>query len=201
MAESFEDTVVAQIGRGNFRCTALVHFDFLTKPMRMWHGFGPLRSMGYEWAGDAGLGSMSAIGVGTAGVAEEIRLRIAASDSTLLLADEDAANAESIGRDVKIWLQWFDDRDTKEWALLGTPRLYFWGIMGAPELVSEEADNSGTRRQYVEIVATNTLALIARPPLSYFSPGDVRARSTDGTDQIADRMGEFINGTVAWPRF
>lgn len=183
------------------RKTALVFFDFKSQPVRVFAGFGRLRARGYEWQGLGRLGQLTYSGAGLAGIVEEMTFSLAASEEMLTFADEDADNDETIGRDVEVWIQSFDVVPERDWQLLGDPLLYFWGKMGPIAIDRQVAEDDGQVIRTIEVTAQNAMLNFARPPHSFFSDTDQKARSSDGADNICLRMPEFVDGSVLWPRF
>lgn len=189
------------LGSGRVRAAALVFFDFLSQPVRLWSGAGDLRTLGSTFKGTAGLGKLSVAGWGPAGIVETMTFSIAANATVLAAADQDAANNETDGRNVWVWLQFFDDRPGKDWALLGDPIFYFWGTMGPITVVQAPPDQAGAIAYSMSVTATNAMRVHSRPTLAFFADHDQKARSPDGLDNSCARMGEFIDGNVLWPRY
>ena len=205
MADFSDPAIDEQLTGRNRRSTAMVWFDFRTKPLYLWPGFGeiraPHRGKMRTWQGMGTLGSLTSAGFGVATVVEEMTFKLAGTDEILAAADGDAAELETEGRDVEVWLQFQDRRTDRDWQLLGDPILWFWGKMGVPEIGEELPDQDGTRQLSVSVTAQNVLVAHAKPPYGYFSDTDQRTRSYGGDDNLCLRMQEFVDGSVEWPRF
>lgn len=194
-----------QLDGARVRSAGLVVFDFQTQPMRVWSGNGDLRAVirgdTYTFRGIGELGRLSTAGFGLAGLVEEMTFTLAATETLLSAADEDAANLETIGRDVELWVQFFDDRLGRDWNILGNPLLFFWGKMGPIVITQDPPGSDGAIVRTIEVTAQNALRAHGRPPYSFFSDQDQRARSSDGADSLCARIPEFVSGSVTWPRF
>jgi hypothetical protein len=197
----FDAVVEAQLDAARPYYTVLVFFDFQTQPVRVWHGAGDLAVMGHTWKGLGRLGQISAAGQSQAGIVEELTFRIAASEEMLERADLDAANEDTIGRDVEVWVQFLDLRPDSRHQLLPERFLYFWGRMGPLTSDRSPPDQAGNVVMSIEIAAQNALRNWSKPPFGMFSDTDQRHRASDGADAICVRIPEFVDGSVAWPQF
>ncbi len=200
----FSETIEAQLRGAIVRVTPLVSFDFKSGFKRLWQGAGTLDAGGEEWQGIGSLGSMSPIQSGPRGAVEEVGITLFGDEG--LLANIEADADESVGREVNIYLQFFDVRQTDEagnwvdWQPLDDMISMFWGRMGPLSVKRQAASADGRGSRVISVTVQNALVNRQRPPFSFFSDHDQKARgATD--DDIFIRISEFSEGTVRWPIF
>lgn len=200
----FDAVIEAQLAGAVVRCSPLVEFDFVSGAKRVWPGFGPVIAGGKTWEGVRGLGTMSPITSGVGGAVEEMTFSLFGDTQLLGHLSEDAE--ESDGREVNVWLQFFDLRQRNEagewveWETLSDPLAMFWGRMGPLRVTMSEPNGEGRRGRIVSVSAQSAFINRARPPFQFFSDRDQKAR-TDGEDNIFVRVPDYVEGTVRWPQF
>lgn len=184
---SFESAIEAQLSGRTVRAVPLVHFEFLSGDQRLWPGFGTLAAGGYGWTGIGDLGSISGVSTGLGLAVEEMTFTLAGSGDILRGLKADAA--EATGREVNVYLQFFDETS----APLDNPWQIFWGRMGP--LKAERSDESRT----ITVVASNALLNRARASFGFFSHRDQQARHPG--DNIYVRASQMADAKVRWPHF
>lgn len=204
----FEPAIRAQLAGAAVRAAPLVAFDFRSRMTRLWPGFGPLEAGGYTWEGLGNLGALSQINTGISGSVDEITFTLAAPAEALAYFNDDAE--ESNGREVSVYLQFFDIRRTDEagnwvdWLPLGDPLAMFVGTMGPLKVQRDRAEPAGGRPSRVmSVIASNGFVNRSRPAYAYYSDRDQKARNA-----IAGNPDDnfFVNAsrtiyTVPWPVF
>jgi hypothetical protein len=201
----FHQVIEAQLDGATVRAAHMALFDFKTEPKRLWPGFGDLLlPSGLRFEGIGSLGTLSSISAGPGGAVEEITASLF-GDETILARIEDDAE-ESVGRELTVYLQFFDIRKTDEagnwveWAPLDEPLTMFVGRMGPLKVKREPPGDGSSASRIVSVSAQNILVNRARPSFSFFSDRDQKARG-DGTDNIFLRVSQYSEGTVRWPIF
>ena len=203
MAE-FSEIIEAQLSGATVRVTSLVSLDFKSGMVRLWQGAGWLDAGGFPWRGVGELGAMSPTQSGPRGAVEEIEMSLFGGDT--LLANIEADADESVGREVNVYLQFFDIRRTDadgnwvDWNPLDDMISMFWGRMGPMSVKRQAASEQGRGSRVVSITVQNALVNRQRPPFGFFSDRDQKARGRT-TDDIFIRIPEFSEGTVRWPQF
>jgi hypothetical protein len=195
MAE-FPLAIAAQLAGNTVRAAPLVHFDFRTTPMRLWPGFGPLEAAGETWLGLGDLGSISGTGAGPGQVVEEMAFSLAGGPELLANFAEDAE--EATGREVEVWLQFFDEG----WAPLDDPFQIFWGVMGPLKVErGESGDDPLTARatRLLSVTAANAFINRGRPSYGFFTDRDQKARKPG--DNIFLNIARMSEIKVRWPKF
>lgn len=197
MAE-FNALIEAQLDGATVRWANVAFFDFLTTPMRVWGGFGPLRAGdGYDYQGLGELGRLSSIGAGPGGAVDEINMELFGTEA--ILGDLASDRNQSAGRDVEIKRQFFDVRQFDEggrwvdWQPIDEPITLFFGRMGAMTVKRDEST------RIISVPAQSLLVNRARPALQYFTDRDQKSRSP--TDNLCLRISQYSEGSVRWPIF
>lgn len=200
----FDDLIQAQLDGNTVRAAYLVYFDFRSGPVRGWPGFGNLSIAGLTYQGLGNLSVLSPISAGPGGAVEEITLSLAGSDA--LLANLRSDNTESVGRELSVFLQFFDIRRFDElgnwvdWQPLSTPLSLFVGRMGPLSVKRQPPDpENGGATRVVSVSAQNILVNRARPPFQFYSDRDQKARSPD--DNMFLRISRYAENPTRWPTF
>lgn len=202
MAE-FEAAIEAQLSGGVVRASPLVHFDFRSGAVRVWPGFGPLDAGGYRWQGIGNLGSMSPVTAGSGGAIEEISFSLFGDETMLATIEEDAEEAS--GREVNVWLQFFDIRQEDEagnwveWQPLSDPLVLFWGRMGPLAVQRTPPGEDARASRIVSVSAQNAFLNRSRPAFAWFTDRDQKSRAA--SDNMFVRVSQLTEGTVRWPQF
>lgn len=196
----------AQLDGRQVRCAPLVLFHFRSGLLGVWPGFGLLRTSGTvyggEWQGIGSLGQLSILTSGADGSVAEMTFSLMATSEMLSTMSSDSD--ESIGREVEVFLQFFDVRrfddagNFVDWQLLGWPIQIFWGRMG-PLRADKTAEDDGPAQRTLSVSAQNLFVTRGRPPYMHFSDRDQKSRSSD--DNLCVRVSQLSEGSVAWPTF
>lgn len=193
-AVDFSAAIQAQFDGATVRQAKLVVFDFVSGPVRLWEGADSLVIAGDTYRGIGNLGRMNAISAGPGQAVEEIVFQLAGSPEMLVYFTADSA--ESVGREVRIYIQFFAD----DWSPLDTPVQIFWGRMGSL-IVDRPRHNVGDPAgRIITVRATNPFTNRRRAPNAFFSDSDQKARG-DGTDNIFIRASQMASAKVPWPHF
>ncbi len=200
----FDDLIEAQIDGATIRAAGLVKFDFKSGLKRYWQGSGTLDAGGEKWLGVGNLGAIEPIQSGPRGAVEEITLSLFGGEG--LLANIEADAGESVGREVNLYLQFFDIRRTDDagnwvdWQPIADMLSLFWGRMGPMSVKRQAAGAEGRGLRSISVTVQNAMTNRRRPPLGFFSNTDQRERGSS-SDQICIRISEFAEKTVRWPVF
>lgn len=119
------ETVRALLAGRTVTYAILVFFDFRTTPMRVWPGFGPLRTAdGHVWQGNGEIGTIEGLGRSYDGQAEQTTFTMSGVDPSLL-GRVNNEREEVEGRDVTVFLQFYDEDSV----LLDAPYADYFGVM------------------------------------------------------------------------
>ena len=201
----FDDLIEAQLAGAVIRCSTLACFNFKSGPMRVWPGFGKLAAGGCEWDGTRGLGSISSVTAGTGGAVDEVTCALFGDASLVKNLDADADESDGQVLDLKI--QFFDvrkfDADDKwvDWQPLGDMIAFFRGRMGPLSISMSAPDQNSRRLRSIKVSALSALTNRGRPPFSYYSDRDQKARDPTGTDNLFLNISKYTSYTVKWPKF
>jgi hypothetical protein len=179
--------LAALVADRTVRVGALVMFDFLSGPMRVWGGFGDIETGGHVWSGLGELGSVSAIELPHNGSAPETTFTLSGVDPTLLAAAL-ASRAETYDRDVVVWLQHFD----ATWAPVDAPVPIYFGRMDVMTAKTTDA-----KSRIVEVKAEWLFARRAIPAFASLSDRDQQARAAG--DLGAAYVASMQSKTVVFP--
>ncbi len=200
----FSALIKAQLGGATVRAAPFVDIDFKSGIWRLWQGAGTQDADGFEWLGLGRAGAITAIQAGPRGAVEEITLTIFGEKGLLARINDDAD--ESVGREVNVFLQFFDVRQQDEvgnwvdWDVIPPMISIFSGTMGPMAVKRQVASKGQHGTRAVSVVVQNALVNRQRPPFGHFSIEDQRAR-TGGNDNMFVRMADLAEGTVRWPVF
>ena len=184
----FNDTIAAALAGTVVRCDLLVFFDFRTTPMRLWPGFGVLHTNdGHDWSGLGELGQIGDLESAIAGGAPQTTFTLSGVD-TNLIADAMNQSSEVKGRDVTVYMQFFD----ADFQCLDNPYAIWTGLMDVMSV-----KQTGPATCSVELTAESLFARRALPPLGMLTDRDQRRFYPDdsGLSQIA----LMPHKTVTWP--
>lgn len=183
----FPQTIAEHLAKRVVRASYLVHFAFATTPMRVWIGTGALVSGGQTWSGIGTLGSISGIESALGGTAPVVTFGLSGVDPTAVAKALDASD-EVKGRDVTIFLQFFDDASQP----LDAPYAVYAGTMDVMRVKAQ-----GPTERTVEVTAETLFARRALPPFGYLSDRD-QQRLYPG-DRGLEYMPSMAAKTVNWP--
>lgn len=185
----FPQTVATALAGSVVRAATLVHFAFVTKPMRLWLGHGLLMAGGQAWSGLGELGSISGIESALGGTAPQVTFGLSGVDPNLVSAAL-ASAAEVKNRDATIYLQFFDEA----MQTLDNPYAIWAGSL---DMMTIKADGPGQRT--VEVTAETLFARRAIPPFGYLTDRD-QQRLFPG-DRGLEQVPAMANKSVVWPAF
>lgn len=183
----FSATVQAALAGTTVRASNLVFLDFVSAPMRIWPGFGPLVAGGETWSGTNDLLSVSGIETPIGGTAPETTLTLSGVRPELVSAALDASS-EVKGRTAIVYLQFFDDA----WQPLDAPYAVMTGLM---DRISIKATGPETRQVNVNVEWLFTRRAIS--PFGYLSDRD--QKSLYPGDRGLEQMPAMQNKSVPWP--
>lgn len=184
----FPNTIAAAVAGAVVRCDLLVFLDFATTPMRLWQGFGTLRTNdGHDWQGIGQLGQVGDLESAIGGVAPQVTFGLSGVDSGLI-ADTLSASSEVYGRDVTVYLQFFDDN----FQCLDNPYAVWAGTMDRMKV-----KQSGPATCAIELSAETLFARRALPPLGNLSHLD-QQRLFPGDGGLVD-VSQMVTKSVQWP--
>lgn len=171
------------------RCAVLVRFDFTTAPRNLWLGAGKLWAGGEYWDGLGELGSVSGIESAIGGTAPVATFRLSGVDAALVPAAL-ASATEVKGRDVTVYLQFFDD----EQQTLDEPFSIYAGTLDVMRINAQ-----GSELRTIEVTAETLFARRAMPPWGYLTDRD-QQKLFPG-DRGLEHVPFMISRTVNWPSF
>ena len=166
---------LAAISSAMLRPALFVQATFVSGPLYVWSGIGPITWNGQVWIGIGTLGSVSTIEEGSTVSAKGITLTLSGLDPTLLT---DVMEEFQVGLPVMVTLGVFDDTG----ALIADPVCCFSGRMDQPTI-----DVSGTTAS----IAINCENRLVEMNVS------VERRYTDEDQQLdypGDLGFQFVNG-------
>ena len=185
----FPATVAAALAAREVRIARLVEMDFADGVGRYWEGgTGQLVAGGQTWLGTGELGAIGGIESAIGGTAPEIKLSLSGIAGSFV-AEMLAAETQVKGRDLTIYLQFFDDA----WNTLDEPYAVFLGLMDV--MSAKVAPNKATIDLSVESLFTRR----GRPVWGYLSD-----RSQQGLypgDRGLELMAAMRLASPFWPVF
>ena len=186
MATLFPNAVRAFLAGESVNATLLVEFAFLSGTIRVHPGFGIITAGGQTWSGVQELGSVSAIESAIGGSAPVVTFALSGVDPTLL-SKALAASQEVKGRDVTIYMAFFDDG----WQPFDVPYAIWLGTMDVMRV------KANVTERVVEVTAETLFARRGLPPFGYLSDRD-QQRLYAGDRGLED-VPAMASRTVTWP--
>ena len=183
-----ETAKAAAAGR-TVRMTQLVFLDFVSVPMRVHPGFGPIVAADQTWDGLGGLGGITGLETAFDGSAPEITLTLSGVDPANI--SRAVSNAKEVkGRDCTIFMQFFDD----DFTLLDDP--YAIALLKMDVL---RVKASGPSTRTVELSAESIWAQRSTAPWGFLSDRSQQSRypGDNGLDQVPSMTGRVVD----WPLF
>lgn len=169
------------------RADLLVMFDFASGAMRLWQGFGTLHTLdGNDWAGIGELGQIGDLESTIAGNAPQATFTLSGVNPSIL-AEAMNTSDEVYGRDVNVYLQFFDEG----FAPLDNPYVAWAGTMDVMHV--KQTVETCT----IELTAESIFFRRSLPPLGYLSDRDQRRFYPD--DHGLAIMPGMVARTVLWP--
>lgn len=189
MALDVSAAIAAQMAGRTVRLSLLMHFDFLSQPMRVWPGDYDITSGGHTWLGRPF--AMVSVDPGTPskdGAAEPFSVGVSGVDAAFLTRAR-AEESDAVGRRLSLYLQFFDEA----WQPLDGPISLRRGRMVG---FSYAGAGSGTRSLTVR--AEGALVARGRPPLTYLS--DATQQSRFAGDVGCEFIPSLQHSDVVWPK-
>ena len=183
----FSSTVAAQLAGQVVRCAILVHFDFTSNPMRIWSGFGDIEAGGHTWTGIGQLGSISGMEAAIGGIAPVTTFTLSGVDP-VLLAETLNASDEVKGRDVTVFVQFFDEELTP----LDSPYTIYAGTLDVMSL-----SMTGPSQASIEVTSETVFTRHGLPMWGSLSDAD-QNRLHPG-DRGLEMIAQVPFKTAIWP--
>jgi hypothetical protein len=201
----YSETVKAQLRRAVVRKARFVIFDFLSGPVQVWDGTGPIKLAGGTWQGLGRLGRVSTISSGPALLgSNDVTFELFGDDG--LFASIGTDQQESFGRQVGLYTQFFDIRRFDEtgawvdWQPLDDLKRRFLGVMGPLQASVSRIKIGEQRLRTISVTAVDAVCNRSRAIPGYYSDRDQAARSPG--DKIASQVARFASTVRAdFPRF
>lgn len=184
----FPETAAEALAGQTVRAAMLVHFDFLDDPMRVWQGFGALHTQDDEdWQGLGELGTIGGIESAIAGTSPQVTFSLSGVDPAIV-AKTLASSDQVRGRDVTIYLQFFDDG----WQTLDAPYALWCGVMDVMQIKA-----AGPTERTVSLTAETLFTRRGLSPFGYLSDADQNALHPD--DRGLEHVASMATKHVIWP--
>lgn len=189
----FSAAAKAQLAGSIVRVDVLAEFMFVSETVRLWNGFGPLKSLdGKSWLGTAAMGSIAGLSQSLNGTAPPLVLSLSGVDSTFALKAK-AEAAEYYNRPIVVYLQFF----TEDWQCLDNP--YGLTMARMTNITSKMEDEEGGKRYTVSITAETPFAVRRRPKFGYLTDRDQQLRNPG--DRGLERVAGIDNRNIRFPVF
>ncbi len=165
-------TISALLAGRTVRCAHLVELCFATQARRISNlNYQITTSDGHDWFGNKKLVSIEGLEHDGEGQSAELRVTVSGVDARFLALALSTDKAEYIGKHVKVYHQFFDQRRT----LLDAPQARGSWIIDGFEVSRGPMDPNGTRRTIV-VTAQNMFYGRSQPPASYYTSVDQQLR-------------------------
>lgn len=179
MAGFFTETIRAKLAGRAVGAAALVLFDFSAGERRLWLGFGDIRAGGHVWTGGGGLVSMSSPGRSTSGKSAAVTFTLSGvpmeDGADGLMAEAyrlaSGAKADYVGRDVVVYLQFFDVTGDYPMYPLDSPMAIWAGVMDVLTVNIE-----GPSVTSISLSCEDENSDRRRPPYGLLTDADQQAR-------------------------
>ncbi|GAB5376469.1 MAG: hypothetical protein AcusKO_29310 [Acuticoccus sp.] len=184
----FSEAIKAQLAGERVRVDALVEFSFLSDTVRLWNGFGTLKtSDDRNWEGIGGIGRIDGLEQSVDGTAPEQTFTLSGVDSRFAALAKGSAD-EYYRRPVSVFLQFFDD----DWQTLDSPLAISLRHMERLKATRAQGDEGFVYT--VSITAETPFTTRRRPPFSYYTDRDQQRRfpGDRGCEEIAGIEGKKI---------
>lgn len=197
----FPDAVRSQAQGLHVIASLFITFDFLTTPIRVWEGDGPLDRAGFTWrgmgtrvAGDGSpLQSIEGLEEAVNGQAPQLTLTLSGVDQTVVAAArEDVANHEIEGRDLTIQIGFFDATQPGLVPLDNLLTLGIWS-MQKPSFTA-----TGPSVRTINLPCETLFAQRSRAPFGLLTDRDQQRRFPG--DLGCQFPPTLVDRDVAWPR-
>lgn len=190
---NFSAAAKAQMEGHTVRCDVLVEFQFVSGTVRLWNGFGPLRTLDTkQWLGTAAMGDISGLAQSINGSAPPITVSLSGVDSTFALKAKAEAE-EYYNRPLVVFLQFFDE----SWQCLDNP--YGLTMARMANITSKMEDGPDGKVYTVSLTAETPFAIRRRPPYGYLTDRDQQLRHPG--DKGLERVAGIDNKNIVFPAF
>ncbi len=181
------ETVAAKAGGSRVEVAVLFEFEFASKTVRFWSGYGRIAAGGHEWVGSGKL-------ITASGLAQPAGLTAPAATFTLsgaspeLVSFAAQSQAEVTGRRCAVYLQFL----SKAYTPLDSP-IPIW--VGRMDVLSFRA---GGKQRVINLAAETLFVDRTRAPHGFMTDADQKARWSG--DRGMESMASLVNKTVKWLR-
>ncbi len=181
------ETVAAKAGHSRVEVATLYEFEFASKTVRFWSGYGKITAGGHEWIGSGKL-------ISATGMAQPAGLTAPAANFTLsgaspeLVAFAAQAEAEVTGRRCAVYIQFL----SRAYTPLDSP-IPIW--VGRMDTLSFRA---GGKQRVISMSAETLFVDRTRAPHGFMTDADQKARWPG--DRGMEFMALLINKTITWLR-
>lgn len=185
---SFGATIDAAVAGRTVRAGALLFFDFLSAPWRIWPGAGDVVTGGQTYVGKNTLIVLDLGAFSIDGAAEQFSAGINGVD-TRVSAAVVAGETEAIGRNLTIMFQFFDEN----WAPLDGPLVVRKG-----RIRGYDVSGSGPSVRNIQVNCESIFGGRGNASMTMLSDREQQLRFSG--DHGLDRMTINVNHTVTWPK-
>lgn len=189
----FSEAAKAQMRGETVRAAQLVEFRFLSGTVRLWEGFGRVRTLdSHEWLGTSGMGEVSGLGQSVNGSAPSLVLTLSGVDAEFA-AKAKGESDDYYNRAVVVYLQFF----TEAWACLDNP---YPLTLARMQNLTAKKDSEGTGPVYtVSVTAETPFATRRRPKYGFWTDRDQQQRFPD--DRGLERVAGIDQKVITFPDF
>jgi hypothetical protein len=190
---NYSEAAKAQLSGHTVRMDVLVEFHFVSGIVRLWNGFGELKTNdGKTWLGTGNMGDISGLAQSLNGTAPPVTLSLSGVDSTFALKAKAEAE-EYYNQPLVVYLQFFDE----DWQCLDDP----YGLtMARMANITSRMDDDGQDRTYtISITAETPFATRRRPPFGYLTDRDQQLRFPG--DRGLERVAGIDNKNITFPAY
>lgn len=192
----FDPLIEAQLSGATVSGDVLVELDFLSGPVRVWNGFGRLRTLDdREWMGIGGLGSVSDTVQMFNGGAPELTMTVSGVDESFASKVRDEAE-EYRDRVVRVYIQFFSLSDSGPLPIV-MPYARSWARMKSIKSSRQETDTGYLYS--LTISAETPFESRRRPKFSYWTDRDQQQRYPG--DRGCERVAGIQQKLVVFPDF
>lgn len=198
----FPGTTMAQLNGQHVVASLYVFFDFLSAPIRVWEGDGPIDREGFTWNGlgsrqDATGSPLQAIdGLEEAinGAAPQLTLTLSGVDARVVAAAQADADAGEIeGRDLTVYMGFYNA------SLPGMVPLDSLVVLGIWTMQRPNFTASGATLRTIALPCETLFSQRSRAPFALLTDRDQQQRYPG--DRALEFVPKMIDRTVTWPRF
>lgn len=191
----------AQAAGQHVIASLFVTFDFLSGPLHVWEGDGPLTRQAIDWRGighrqDGNgnpLQSIDGLEQAINGTAAQLNLTLSGVDATVVAAAREDADAGEIeGRDITIQIGFFDA------TLPGLAPLDSLIILGIWTMQRPSFTASGATTRTITLPAETLFTQRSRSPFALLTDRDQQRRFPG--DRACEFPPKLVDRDVAWPR-